>query len=129
MQQDQIEANEVKGASDDVVEEDEDFEGDESDSGEEEEDAALEEEDDGDQASLEELLAQRAAVRRGSDDADDSDDIMSLSSEPQEPIIENVAPRVTPVKDTEEFVCKSCHLVKPRVQLADPEKGYCRDCV
>lgn len=108
---------------------DEDLDGDESDDSDEEEDAALEEEEDGDQASLEEILAQRAAVRRGSDDADDTDDIMALSSEPQEPIVENVTPLVTPVKDAEEFVCKSCHLVKPRVQLADPKKGYCRDCV
>lgn len=123
--QEQKEADEVE-----EKEQDEDFDGDEDEDSEgEEEDGALEEEEDGDQTSLEELLAQRAAVRRGSDDADDTDDIMALSSEPQEPIVENIAPKVTPVKDDEEFVCKSCHLVKPRVQLADPKKGYCRDCV
>jgi hypothetical protein len=28
----------------------------------------------------------------------------------------------------EEFVCRSCFLVKRRTQLADPEQMWCRDC-
>ena len=126
MEQDQLDADPLEGAGDDDELEDADLEEDDED---DDEDAALEDEEDGDQASLDELLAQRAAGRRGSDDADDNDDIMALSSEPAEPIVEPIVPKVTPVKDTEEFVCKSCHLVKPRVQLADPKRGYCRDCV
>ena len=36
--------------------------------------------------------------------------------------------RVLP-KQPDEFVCSSCFLVKHSSQLADPEKGLCRDCV
>jgi hypothetical protein len=133
LEQDQLEQEQAEDRADDEELEDEDLEdgtGDEEeDEDEDDADAALEEED-GDQASLDELLAQRAAGRRGSDDADDNDDIMALSSEPAEPPTgEPIPTRVAPVKDSEEFVCKSCHLVKPKVQLADPKRGYCRDCV
>ena len=127
MEQDQLDTEKLEDlADDDDTSEDEELGDDEV----EEADAALEEDDEEDQASLDELLAQRAAGRRGNDDADDNnDDIMALSSEPVEPVIEVIPTRVAPVKDSEEFVCKSCHLVKPKVQLADPKRGYCRDCV
>jgi hypothetical protein len=104
----------------------------EDDDDEEEEDVALPDEDEEEgQASLDELLAQRAAARRGTDDADDdSDDIMALSSEKDEPIaLVDLPARATPIKAGEEFVCKNCFLVKPRVQLADEARGLCRDCV
>jgi hypothetical protein len=103
----------------------------------EEEPAAGEEEDAGDdsesdedseQASLEELLAQRAAARRGTEDADEDSDIMSLSSEAKARTEEPLTTKVAPVRARQEFVCARCHLVKPRVQLADPERGLCRDC-
>ena len=126
LEQDQLDTDKLEDLADDDSDDDDEELGDDE---VEEADAALEEEDEEDQASLDELLAQRAAGRRGGDDADDTDDIMALSSEPVEPVIDAIPTRVAPVKDTEEFVCKSCHLVKPKVQLADPERGYCRDCV
>jgi Domain of unknown function (DUF4193) len=85
--------------------------------------------DDSEQASLEELLAQRGAKRGGDPSEDDGADIMSLSSESRASAAERLAIRVAPIKEREEFVCMSCHLVKPRVQLADEERGLCRDCV
>lgn len=75
------------------------------------------------------MLAQRAA-RRGPDDADDeTEDIMALSSEAATPVREPLPSRVIPIRDREEFVCNRCHLVKKKVQLADADKGLCRDCV
>ena len=86
--------------------------------------------DEGDESSLDELLAQRAATRRGSDESEDDDDIMSLASEKEPDVIKEVIPaRVIPVKDRQEFVCKRCHLVKLRAQLADEDRVLCRDCV
>ena len=32
-------------------------------------------------------------------------------------------------KQADEFVCRSCFLVKHISQLADKRKGLCRDCV
>lgn len=81
-----------------------------------------------DQASLEELLAQRAAARRGTDDADEDSDIMALSSEAKAGSKGSLTTRIAPLRARQEFVCARCHLVKPRVQLADPERGLCRDC-
>jgi hypothetical protein len=85
--------------------------------------------DDTEQASLEELLAQRAAGRRGTDDSDEDSDIMALASELKKPDHESAMTRVAPVRARQEFVCARCHLVKPRVQLADAERRLCRDCV
>jgi hypothetical protein len=81
-----------------------------------------------DQASLEELLAQRAASRRETDDADEDSDIMALSSEAKAGSAGSLITRIGPLRARHEFVCARCHLVKPRVQLADPEQGLCRDC-
>lgn len=98
---------------------------------EDEDDAAAlpDDEEEGDQASLDELIAQRAAGRRGGDDADDDADIMALASERDEPVLEALPGKVAPIRDQKEFVCQSCYLVKPRVQLADEKRDYCRDCV
>ena len=91
--------------------------------------ASEEEEEEGDQASLEELIAQRAAGRRPADDSEEDSDIMALASEPDEPVVEPLPTKVAPIRDQKEFVCKSCYLVKPRVQMADTKREYCRDCV
>lgn len=111
---------------DDVADTDLDDEAvtDEEDDGADDSDA----DEDSEQASLEELLAQRAAARRGTDDADEDSDIMALSSEGKARSEETLTTRVAPVRARQEFVCARCHLVKPRVQLADPERGLCRDC-
>ena len=84
--------------------------------------------EDSDQASLEELLAQRAAARRGTDEADEDSDIMALSSEAKAGSEGSLTTPIAPLRARQEFVCARCHLVKPRVQLADPERGLCRDC-
>src|SRR5688572_522867 len=88
----------------------------------EEEEAALQTDDDDDEtdeASLEELLAQRASARRGPDETEEEDDIMALSSEKDTPATTALPSKVIPIKDQQEFVCKSCYLVKARSQLAD----------
>ena len=105
-----------------------------SDDDDEADDAALAEDEDGeeeagDQASLEELIAQRAGGRKPGDDAEEDTDIMSLPSQQEEPIVEPIPTKVAPIRDQKEFVCKSCYLVKPRVQMADTKREYCRDCV
>lgn len=89
---------------------------------------AIAEEDGDEEASLEELLAQRAA-RRGGEEGEDETDIMSLAPEPEVAANEPLPTRVIPVKDRQEFVCNRCRLVKARVQLADEARGLCRDCV
>ena len=111
---------------------------------EEEEDASLDDEDDesaaasgfgdddeeGDDSSLEQLLAQRSAARRASDEPEENEDLMALASEREPPLRgESFNPRLIPVKDRQEFVCKRCFLVKARSQLADAERILCRDCV
>lgn len=115
------------------VEDDEDEDADEDeDEVEETEDVEEEEEEEGEvgETSLDQLLARRSAARRGTDDAEDEDDILSLTSEvePGEKSLPN-ATKVIPVKDRQEFVCTRCHLVKKRSQLADAERVLCRDCV
>jgi hypothetical protein len=86
-----------------------------------------EEEDD---SSLEQLLAQRSAARRASDEPEENEDLMALASEREPPLRgEALNPRLIPVKDRQEFVCKRCFLVKARSQLADAERMLCRDCV
>lgn len=91
---------------------------------------ATDDEDEGDDASLEELLSQRASSRRAAGESDeDEDDIMSLSSEREPTGAEVIRTKVIPIKDRKEFVCKRCHLVKARSQLADADRELCRDCV
>ena len=85
--------------------------------------------EDSEESSLEELLSQRAAARCGTDESEDDDDIMSLASEKEPAVLEPLPTTVIPIKDRKEFVCNNCHLVKARVQLADAERGLCRDCV
>ena len=117
----------------DEVENEQELEDDELEADEDDEELALattDDEDEDDESSLEELLAQRAAARRGTDESEDDDDIMGLASEPDViPSIEPIPARVIPLKDRQEFVCNHCRLVKARVQLADAERGLCRDCV
>lgn len=91
---------------------------------------AADDDEDSEEASLEELLAQRAAGRRAAGEPDDEDDdIMALSSEREPTGAEVIRTKVIPLKDRQEFVCKRCHLVKARSQLADEERMLCRDCV
>ena len=121
---------------DDLVEDDDE----ESVEVEEEEDeavAVVEDEDDtddvvedSDSTSLEELLARRTASRSVSDDPDEDEDedLLALSSEARRKASPPKS-KVTPIRNREEFVCKRCFLLKPKVQLADAERMLCRDCV
>ncbi|MQA98926.1 MAG: DUF4193 family protein [Actinobacteria bacterium] len=111
-----------------LEDEDEDSE-DEDDEGQEAA-GSTDDDEESDETSLEDLLAKRAAARRGGEDSDeDVTEILGMSSE-REPSTLDVDPppgKVTPIR-SDEFVCARCYLVKPRVQLADPERGLCRDC-
>jgi hypothetical protein len=119
---------------DDDLDEDEDLDEDddeeaEAESEEEEEDEADEVvAEDSDSTSLEELLARRSAARKGTDDPDEVDDLIALSSEAARRD-SRAKSKVTPLRNREEFVCKSCFLLKPKVQLADSKRMLCRDCV
>ena len=86
----------------------------------------LAEDGDAEQTSWEELLAQRAA-KHGAEDGDEVSDLMSLADEPV-PVVESAPRRPSGVRERGEFMCRSCHLVKPRTQLADEARVLCRDC-
>lgn len=113
---------EVAAADDDEDPDDSD----ESDDADDEAEPAVASGSDEDQASLDEILAKRAAARRGREDPEE--DIMTLVAGDQEPVAEPLPIRARPMQDRQEFVCNRCHLVKPRVQLADAKRGLCRDC-
>ncbi len=70
------------------------------------------------EASLDEILKERLVV----DDPDDESD--GGDPDPTGDGLERVLP-----KQADEFVCKSCFLVKSFKQLADKKRGLCRDCV
>jgi Domain of unknown function (DUF4193) len=90
---------------------------------------AVDEDEDQGEDSLDELLARRNSARRGLDvDAEDDDDVIGLRSEQDDPSLP-AGTQVRPMKDRQEFVCARCHLVKAKSQLADPQRGLCRDCV
>lgn len=85
------------------------------------------EDEDDEHASAEALPVRRTPATRSADR--DDDEVMSLVSDVDDPITDAIPTLVTPIKDGHEFVCARCHLVKPRVQLADAHRGLCRDCV
>ena len=95
---------------------------------EEEAELAVASDSDSEPTSLEALLDQRSAARRGIDDPDEDEDFSDLSSEATRAET-RAKSKVAPLRNREEFVCKRCFLLKPKVQLADPERMLCRDCV
>jgi hypothetical protein len=79
-----------------------------------------EEEDDDDvEAGLDVILKDRLVAPSDDDEEDEPAD-------PEERT--EGATKVLP-KRPGEFVCQSCFLVKHPSQLADPDRGLCRDCV
>jgi hypothetical protein len=97
---------------------------------EEDDDVVTLDDDELQQASLEQLRERTARKRL---DLDEDEDLLALVSDPDLPDADlpdaEAAPaRVTPIESRQEFVCASCRLVKPRVQLADSARGLCRDC-
>jgi hypothetical protein len=117
---------------DDLLATDEDEEGEDADDEDEEDD-----EDDEDAvtpssgregsepASLDQILAQKPDLRRALDD----DDIMSVVAGKDDVVSEDLPSRIAPMRERQEFVCKSCFLVKSRAQLADKARQLCRDCI
>jgi Domain of unknown function (DUF4193) len=99
---------------------------DESAGAEGEDDLVVSLDDELQQASLEQPRDQRVPRKRL--DPDDDEELLALVSDADEPHGEAAPARVTPIKSRQEFVCARCRLVKPRVQLADPARGLCRDC-
>lgn len=90
------------------------------------------EDDDSDSSDegLDELLTARPTPRRGREEPEEEEDIISaLVPDPDLVAVEPLPSVVVPIKDRQEFVCSNCHLVKARSQLADAERGLCRDCV
>lgn len=95
---------------------------------EEDEEEELEEADDDEEleapeeveSSLEELLAKRAVKNE-----EDDESVLDLTPEER---VESLNVRAAPLQ-ANEFVCRSCHLVKHNSQLADRRRKLCRDCV
>jgi hypothetical protein len=89
-----------------------------------------EEEEDATETSLDEILTARPSPRRGREEPEEEEDIISaLVPDPDIVAIDPLPSVVVPIKDRQEFVCSNCHLVKARSQLADEARGLCRDCV
>jgi hypothetical protein len=103
--------------------EDEDIDGAEDEGGEEAPaPAAAPEPEEGEvESSLEELLAKREGP---AEEEEDDDSVLALGREER---LEPLAVKVVPPSD-KEFVCRNCHLVKHRAQLADKVRMFCRDC-
>jgi len=74
------------------------------------------------ESSLEELLAKREG--RPAEEEEEDDSMLALGRDER---LEPLAVKVVPPSD-KEFVCKNCHLVKHRSQLADRDRMFCRDC-
>ena len=70
------------------------------------------------EASLDIILKEKLVVD------EETDEEGGTEPEPAGDGTEQVQPR-----QADEFVCKSCFLVKSTNQLADPAAGLCRDCV
>jgi hypothetical protein len=88
-------------------------------SGEEsDEDEDEEAEDEDVEASLDVILKERLVV----EDEVEDDELTDVEDRTEQ------SERVLP-KQPDEFVCKSCFLVKHASQLADKRRGLCRDCV
>ncbi len=75
------------------------------------------------EASLDELIAKKAD-RPTPVDEDEDEVLLALSRDEAR---ESLTTKVLPVQQNE-FVCKSCFLVKHRSQLADRRRQLCRDC-
>ena len=97
--------------------------GDESEEDEDDENLDLEEElhPDDVEEPLDVLLAERTAAERIDEEEADLED----EDEPDNPA--EGTGKIVPRRD-DEFLCRSCFLVKPLSQLAKGEKDLCRDC-
>lgn len=82
------------------------------------------------EAGLDEILRERLRDAGGAVDDGDGDgvgDEATLLAGPDEDDDEDAEEVVRP-RGADEFVCRSCFLVKAQAQLADPVNGLCADC-
>ena len=77
------------------------------------------------EASLDELIAKKTDRPAPVDEDDDDDEVMLSMG--RDDTREPLTTRVLPVQQNE-FICKSCFLVKHRSQLSDQRRQLCRDC-
>ena len=98
-----------------------DGEGDDEDDDDENLDLEDEHHPDDVEEPLDVLLAERTAAERIDEEEADLED----DDEPDNPA--EGTGKIVPRRD-DEFLCRSCFLVKPRSQLAKGEKDLCRDC-
>ena len=112
--------------TDEIAEDEEieplDDEGDEEEAGAEPAAPATDGEPEVESSSLEELLAKREG--RPAEEEEEDDSMLAVGRDER---LEPLAVKVIPPTD-KEFVCKNCHLVKHRSQLADRDRMFCRDC-
>jgi hypothetical protein len=81
---------------------------------------------DDDEASLEEILAEKSKKRKETGDATEEDESV-LSLEREDRVAGSLPGKVAP-KQATEFVCRRCFLVKHQSQLANKKRGLCKDC-
>ena len=79
-----------------------------------------------DEASLEEVLAEKSKKRKETGDATEEDESV-LSLEREDRVAGSLPGKVAP-KQASEFVCRRCFLVKHQSQLANKKRGLCKDC-
>lgn len=75
------------------------------------------------ETSLDEIVEKHVAVVE--DDEEEEESLLDLSREER---LESLSIRAVP-KRANEFICKSCYLVKNFSQMADKKRELCRDCV
>lgn len=76
----------------------------------------------GEEASFDEFLSK---AKETTDSEEEEESLLDLTREER---LESLSIRAAP-KQANEFVCKSCRLVKHRSQMADRTRELCRDCV
>lgn len=74
------------------------------------------------ETSFEEILSKKKLAE---EEEEEEEILLDLSREER---LESLSIKATPIQ-ANEFVCKSCRLVKHRSQLADKKREFCRDCV
>lgn len=95
---------------------------------EEEEDEESEYEGDEREPTLDEILKERSGLAEeeaGEEEVEEEED----DDEDNDSLTRRVLLRGKGEIGEDEFVCKSCFLVKHRSQLADPRRRLCRDCI
>ena len=88
----------------------------------EDEDEELE--DDSGEESLDQLIAKKTLEDEGDDDAEEES---VLADQGEEQVTGTLPSNVKP-KQSSEFTCRSCFLIKHHSQLANKKRMLCKDC-